>query len=205
MAKHELIFDEATHTYTMGGVKLPSVTTAMKPLYDFTYVDPDVLRRAGEFGTAVHKTIELFIYDDLDEESLDPSLLGPLEAFKKWQRDYPQFHDLQQICVEKRMAHKKLKFAGTADLILDGMAIVDFKTRPVNLITDAIQLAAYEALWKEEGGSRIKEYERRVLELKQDGTYAYTKVNHKDAWLRFRYLLDYYNATLKIQSWRINK
>lgn len=202
----ELFFDEEKHVYTLkDGTVLPSVTTAMKPLYDFSCVDPDVLRRAGEFGTAVHKCIELYIYDDLDEANLDPALVGPLAAFKKWQKDYPQFHDLQKLCVEKRMAHKKLLFAGTADLILDGVAIVDFKTRPVNLLTDAIQLAAYEALWKEEGGARIKEYERRVLELKQDGTYVYSKVNHRDAWARFRYLLDYYNATLKIQSWRMNK
>jgi len=79
------------------------------------------------------------------------------------------------------MGDNRLMYGGIPDLILDGRLIVEIKTRKVNMLTDSIQTAAQEALWKQNGGQRIKEYERRVLELKQDGTYTYTKVNDKQA------------------------
>jgi hypothetical protein len=72
----------------------------------------------------------------------------------------------------------------------------------VNMLTDSIQCAAQEALWKKNGGIRTKEYERRVLELKQDGTYSYTRVNDKQAWPKFRLLLDHYHNSQTINSWR---
>ncbi len=198
----ELLFNEETHKYTMGGVTLPSVTTVMRPLYDFSMVDKEVLRLAGEFGTAVHKTVELYLLSDLDEETLDPALIGPLEAFKAWQADYPQLQG--RFHVENRMADARLLYAGTADLIIDAEAVIDIKTRKANQLTDPIQLEAYERLWLKNGGTKGK-YDHRVLELNQDGTYQYVKAAHRDAWSRFRFLLDHHNNNLKIQTWRTCK
>lgn len=56
----KLEFDEETHTYTLEGKKLPSVTTLLD---DGSYkdVDPEILKRACERGTFIHKEIEEFL------------------------------------------------------------------------------------------------------------------------------------------------
>jgi hypothetical protein len=192
------VFDEATHTYLLDGVRLPSVTQIMKPLYDFSSVPAEVLKRAGEFGTAVHKSVELHLWNDLDMETLDDNLKGPLTAFISFQAGN---HDLSiPDRIETPFYHSKLNYAGTPDMEYI-TAIIDLKSRPVNLLTDSIQLAAYDHMT---GDGKRKRY---VLELKQDGTYILTLVNptvkqSNEAWSRFRALLDYHNAGNLIKSWR---
>lgn len=191
----ELIFDETLHRYVLDGQVLPSVTQVLKPLYDFSFVNPDLLRRAAEYGTALHKTVELYLKNDLDEDSLDDALKGPLDAFKEWQRATNEVDPI----IETFCYHPRLKYAGTPDLAYPH-SIIDIKSRPVNMLTDPIQLAAYDHFGK---GNRA----RFVLELKQDGTYNFTRVNPTKksgdlAWSRFRYLLDYYNATKEIERWK---
>lgn len=194
----KFIFDEELHRYTLAGKVLPSVTQVIKPLYDFSFVNPDVLRRAAEFGTAVHKTIELHLADELDEDSLDENLYNPLLAFKAWQADNYDI-DLSSAVIEKINYHAKLKYAGTADIETETM-VIDIKSRPVNLLTDPIQLAAYDHFGS---GKRA----RYVLELKQDASYVFTLVNPTKksgdtAWCRFRYLLDYYRMQSEINLWK---
>jgi len=198
----DFIFDETTHTYTLGGVKLPSVTQILKPLYDFSAVDPAILKRAGEFGTAVHKTIELYLQDDLDEDSLDENLYNPLLAFKAWQADNYDI-DLDSACIEKAGYHSKLMFAGTPDIETESF-IIDLKSRKYNPLTDAIQLAAYDHMTG--NGKRL----RYVLELKQDASYVFTLANptrksSEEAWSRFRFLLDHYKSQEVINAWKISK
>lgn len=55
----QLEFDEETHTYTLNGKVLPSVT---KLLDDGTYkdVDPVILQKACDRGHEIHKEIELY-------------------------------------------------------------------------------------------------------------------------------------------------
>ena len=54
------------------------------------------------------------------------------------------------------------------------------------------------------GGTKWS-YEGRVLYLKPDGTYEFkavvTKKTAKEAWNRFRFLLDYYNDGQQIKGW----
>lgn len=192
-------FDPETHTYTLNGERLPSVTQILKPLYDFSAVPLDVLRRAAEFGNAVHKTVELYLKDDLDEQNLDSALVGPLTGFKMWLMDYPQFAE-RVPDIETPQYHARLKYAGTPDLVYPDVAVIDLKSRPVNSLTDSIQLAAYDHFGM---GTR----ERYVLELKQDGTYVLTRVNKSKkeseaSWSKFRYLLDYYKMGEEIARWR---
>ena len=191
-------FNEEFHCYELDGKPLPSVTRILKPLYDFSAVHPDVLKRAGEFGTAVHKTIELYLRDDLDEDSLDENLYNPLLAFKAWQADNYEFHD-RLFTIETPDYHAKLKYAGTADLTCSD-SVIDIKSRPVNMLTDPLQLAAYDHFGS---GKRA----RYVLELKRDASYVFTHVNKTqrqstDHWNRFRFLLDYYHSTKEIERWR---
>jgi len=196
----DLVFDETMHRYTLDGEVLPSVTQILKPLYDFSAIPPDVLQRAAEYGTALHKTVELYLKDDLDEGSLDDALKGPLAAFKEWQQAFSEVEDgCDNPVIETFCYHPRLKYAGTPDLAYP-YSVIDIKSRPVNMLTDPIQLAAYDHFGK---GNRA----RYVLELKQDGTYNFTKVNPTKksgdlAWSRFRYLLDYHKMTQEIERWK---
>lgn len=193
----EFIFNEELHRYTLNGVVLPSVTQILKPLHDFSCVPADVLRRACEFGTAVHKTVELYLRDDLDEDSLDEPLYNCLLAYKAFEADHYDVLDCSYQ-IETIQYHPKLKYAGTPDI--DGDVVIDIKSRPCNLLTDSIQLAAYDHF---KSGKR----DRYVLELKQDASYVLTHVNPTKksgdlAWCRFRMLLDYHKMTQEIERWK---
>lgn len=148
----------------------------------------------------MHKTVELFCLDALDIDGLDPALHCVLTAFPQWLKDYGL--KKSDLIVEVPMGDPALMMACIPDLILDGKLIVEIKTRKCNPLTDSIQTVAQEHVWKKNGGIRTKEYERRVLELKQDGSYCYTKVNDKQAMSRFRLLNDHYWNTQNINSWR---
>lgn len=60
----ELTFDEEWHTYRVNGKIVPSVT---RLLDDGSYdnVDPEILKRACERGTLIHKEIETYLKNDL--------------------------------------------------------------------------------------------------------------------------------------------
>lgn len=194
-------FDAVNHIHMIGGMPVPGITTVLSPLHDFSTVNPHTLKAAAEYGTAVHRMIELYCLDGLDEESLDDTLRPTLVTFKEWLKE--QKIQTSDIIVEVPMGEPNLLYGGIPDLILDGKLIVEIKTRKVNMLCDAIQTAAQEHLWKVNGGQRIKEYERRVLYLSPDGEMQYVKVNHKQAWPRFRHLLDNYYSTKEIEKWRI--
>ena len=198
--KKSYSFNAEKHQHMIGDVIVPGITTVIKPLTNYGMINKEVLQAACDWGTAVHRTVELFCAGTLDERSLDTQLSRVLEGFNKW-ADEIGVIPCDFVC-ERPMGDSRLMYGGIPDLILDGHLIVEIKTRKVNMLTDSIQTAAQEALWKQNGGQRIKEYERRVLELKQDGTYCYTKVNNRQAWPKFRLLLDHHWNTQKIQSWK---
>lgn len=195
----DLIFDETLHRYTLDGEVLPSVTQILKPLHDFSAIPADVLRRAADFGTAVHKTVELYLKDDLDEDSLDEPLYNCLLAFKAFEADHYDIFDETPV-IEKIGYHPKLKYAGTPDLDFPSR-VIDLKSRGANTLTDALQLCLYDHMTG--NGKR----EHFVLELYQDGAYSLVELNktakkRAESWSRARYLLDYYNATKEIERWK---
>ena len=194
-------FREEDHSYWLDGQRLPSVTEILRPLKDFSAVPSHILQAACDYGTAVHKMVEIYIEGDLHEEALDPGLVGPLRAFKGWQQEHSH---LVNPVVERPMCHPRLGFAGTPDLIYDGIVVVDLKTRPADRNTDSLQCAAYQELWEANGGLKGK-YEHRVLELKQSGDYVYTRVNDPQAHGMFRDLLAYHRIGNTIEAWRGRK
>lgn len=195
----EFIFDEEHHCYTLDGKPLPSVTRIIKPLYDFSAVHPELLQRAADYGTALHKACELYLVNDLDEESLDENLKRPLEAFQKWAS--VELNGEEFVC-EKKMFHPRLKYAGTTDIIINGQAVIDIKSRPFSEKTDPLQLVAYEHLWMNTDGHKAGPYKHYCLELKQDGTFVYTSARKPKTWEKFRYLMDYYKMSKEIERWK---
>ena len=194
-------FDESTHTYRdVGGVKVPSVSEVIAPLSDFSGVHPELLKRACDYGSNLHKTIELYLSAELDEENLDPHLNNVLEQFKAW---VPSFKEDDWI-IEKPCFHPGLKYAGTPDIVCFGEFILDVKSRKCDPIKDILQLAAYEAFYGKPGSHRLI-----VLELYEDRYKEVDLSNHKLrklAWNYFRYLLDdwHHRAEVagKLEGWK---
>jgi len=204
---NELLFDQDHHRYTVDGVEYPGITSLIKPLTDYDKVPEFMLQRKADLGKALHKECELYI------DGLEPDRSAYSEYELQWENGFPAFMaehpawfaDRSRIQVEQPMAHPKLKYAGTPDLIIDGVAIIEIKTRLFDKKTDPLQLVAQENLWTANGGKKGK-YEHFVLELHKDGTYKLVPASNGQAWLKFRFLLEHHWRCIehaqKIQAWR---
>lgn len=206
-----LIFREEDHKYYLDGEELPSVSKIKESLVDFSMVDPETLARAGRFGSAVHKMVELYLAGTLDYGSLDEALLGCLLALELWLDEVKPFG------------------------IKSGV-LIDIKSRDFDRIADPVQLAAYYELWKENritlgtlpiiekplastryryagtpdiiipptnGAEEFTDH--RILFLGRDGKYKYVRAYDRQAWPVFGHLLGDYRRALTtkqiIHSW----
>jgi hypothetical protein len=180
-------FDEATHTYTVEGVKYPSVTEILKEmgLIDTSWFTPEGCVR----GQYVHQIIEWSINEELDTYSVDPLLTGYLEAWERFTADTGWW----PILTEHRMASEVYHFAGTADQIglfsNNQRAIIDIKSGAVSPCTP-LQLSGYEILY----GQPCKRF---ALQLHDNGTYKLTE--YKDRGDRSTFL-----AAVALWHWKAN-
>lgn len=168
-----LAFDEATHTYSFGGVRVPSVTQILEPLYDFSRINRAVLTAKAELGTATHRACELLDNDDLDEESPEgraalQHIAGYLDGYKLFkQRANPVV-----LANEQRLYHPVHRYAGTIDRSyeIDGeIWDVDIKTTASMSPIVGLQTAAYTEMFRANG--RETPARRGALQLFPDGKY----------------------------------
>lgn len=143
-----LNFAPETHTYTLDGLEIPSVTAVLKAnglSGDFSRVSPAVLEHARARGTAVHAAAHYLDEGDLNESSLDADVTPYLDA---WQAFKAERH-VELLALELRIACPVYRFAGTIDRIarvqgIRGQIILDIKTStPYGA---AYQTAAYAIL-----------------------------------------------------------
>ena len=131
-----LEFIEETHTYLLDGKIIPSVTQILKEIFPLKYenVPIDILNKKSEYGTQVHKFIEII-------EKKKPK--KPLAYIKKYYKpniyqeeslkDYLKIKEKYNIVTtdsEKRV-HYLDKYGGTLDLkgyVNNKSAIIDVKT-----------------------------------------------------------------------------
>lgn len=177
----ELVFDEATHTYTLGGKRLPSVTQVLDRLVDWRHVDRSVLDAAAEFGSHVHQAVDLWNRGVLDEEDLDPALTPYVDGWRKFLADT----QATLIASEARLACRLPGYAGTADAILTlggRVCLVDIKTGAVPR-TVGPQTAAYANAWDE---ANPRHRIRRRFALALDGSsYSLRECNNPADWSVF--------------------
>ncbi|MBX9755844.1 MAG: hypothetical protein K2X80_13900 [Pseudomonadaceae bacterium] len=170
----ELEFDAATHSYSMGGVKLPGVTSTLKPLSTYDDVPASILAAASARGTAVHLATELEDLETLDYASLDDEVTGYLIGYQRFKEVMrPEFLGIEQFTY-----HKTLKYAGMYDreLILHGMkrakrAILDLKSCVTMMPTTGPQTAAYLAAVNSHRPKTEHAIDRFGLKLGRDGTF----------------------------------
>lgn len=182
----ELAFDEASHTYSVAGEVWPSVTQVLDPLQELDGIPRDILAAAAAFGSNVHAACHLDNIGELDDATLDPLLLPYLTAWRKFQTDTGAV----VLMSEHRVAHPRLRYAGTLDTIclIGGVReLVDIKSTAAIPRTVGPQCAAYaEAL----GEPRIR---RRVVQLRRDGTYRAERLTDRSDFNLFLSALNIYN------------
>jgi hypothetical protein len=179
-----LTFDEPSHTYRFEGELVPSVTTILKPLVDFSHVNAGVLSAASSFGTAVHLACELDDLGQLDEKNLDEHLLPYLSAWRRFSTD----HSVEWDLVEARVFHKSMRYAGTLDRygkVAGKHAVVDIKTSSSLYPSVGPQLAAY----KNAIPSAPPVCSRIAVQLKGDGNYIVKHYTDKSDWPLFASLV----------------
>jgi len=195
----ELQFEEDTHTYTLNGSVIPSVTRLMKPLSDSLYggVNEYALEMAARRGTAVHNAIENFLLCGI--EDIEEEYEGYFEAFKSWYEEYkPVVHTTEQ-----KVYHKIMRYAGTGDLIAsidDEKILIDFKTSSViNEMLTGVQLEAYDKAYESHG---VHLDGKAILHLCKDGKYTYRKYgkNDTESWRTFGALIVVYMHIKKYQG-----
>lgn len=169
----DITFDEATHTYTVCGKPAVSVTTALSVIEDWSKIHADVLKRAGDFGTAVHTMTELYDQDDLDEDTLDPALAPYLAGYQAFLAAKKPAWEL----IEGRVGDPALRAAGTLDrmgLIGQTRWLIDIKSTAGVPVTVGPQTAAYNEFATKTYGLRAK---KRACLILKPGGFSFVPLN----------------------------
>lgn len=182
-----LVFDAARHEYHYDGVYVPSVTTVMDGLHSFAGVSWEVLQAAKERGSHVHMATQFYDENDLDEESLTPTVRAYLEGWKRFTRDC----DPCWAAIEQPVYHPVLRYCGTPDrfgeLTVKGRRIpvgqVDIKTGLEVHPCWGVQTIAYNQAARHPNAPRF------TCQLRPDGTYRLVEWTDPQDWPVFVSLL----------------
>ena len=169
-----LRFEPSSHRYFWNDALVPNVTSILAPLVDYSRMPWAMLERARLEGTAIHKMIELYVADDLDEDSLPEWLRPRLKAF----RDFEIDTGFNVEWSELHVYHVAHKYAGTLDLVGpmandNALAVIDIKRSLFAGPAIGLQLAAYlEAENDRRKREKLpKATKRYALQLQSTGRY----------------------------------
>ena len=167
-------YDDASHAYTVDGVRVPSVTEIAGILTAGKYAEgnPAALAQAQRRGTEVHEICQQ-IDCGIDPEELEipPELTGYVNGYLAFLRDWGPEWDYMEKIVYTR------DYAGRADRIgrIDGKtAVVDIKTTAVmdrlSKLALLAQLQGYGEAWQDMGNPPV--FHRLGVQLKHNGRYT---------------------------------
>lgn len=193
-----ITLDEATHTYHVGGRKIPGVTRALEQIDELDGIPRDVLEAAGRFGRHVHLACHLFNQGVLDEEALDAPLVPYLKGYKTFLKDTGAV----VLESERKVYHPTLKYAGTLDLTAIWgksplAALVDIKSSVLIPRSVGPQTAGYREAYLSENPKHRLSKTRYCLHLRPDGNYrlrAYSDARD----------LNIFISCLNLYNWREN-
>lgn len=193
----DFTFDEETHTYKLGGMRVPSVTEIIAPLSDHSRVPQETLEYKRSLGKAVHKAIEYWENGVFDLYEHDPMILPYFEGWLKFKKE----SGFRAMWCEKPVASTKLRIAGTPDVggsrsptanIAD--ELLDVKCVYAIDPATGVQLAGYDIIGRDfNKGWNIKT--RGAVQLIGDGTFRYHLFNNPNDAHVFR-------ACAAIYSWK---
>jgi len=181
---NKLEFQEEGHIYKLDGRIIPSATDALS-LVDDRRKDPYFLLR----GKYMHKATELWDRGELDEDTVDPSILGRVEAWKLFRKE----SGFVPSTIEKFYIHPQYLYGFRPDYtgLLNGvMSMIDKKSSPHRI--DALQGASY---W---GGLLAQDPPincKKIfdIDLKENGKYSLVPVKYvRNDFLTFLAILKSY-------------
>lgn len=196
-----LVFNAERHEYTYNGVRVSHVTGALSGLTSYAMIPQAQLETARQKGVAVHKMVELWARDDLDEDTL-PEWMRPV--LDKWLQ-FVSESGLQVLAAESRVYHKTYRYAGTLDLLCTmrayaGAGIIDIKRSFFAGRAIGLQTAAYAAAYNSQ---QSKEDDlmlwRGALRLHENAPYRFELHENNSDFQNFLVCLNYYRLqeTLK--------
>jgi hypothetical protein len=164
-------FDPSDHSYYLGDRRLIGVSEAIQTagLKDFSRIDPTVLERAEQRGTAVHAACHYLDDGDLNWATVSPEIEPYVRAWERFKKET----GVELLGIEKPLFHATLGFAGTPDRVVNlypHKGIIDLKTYAPDAVT-GIQLAGYSYLELGQQ-SPLDAPKRWGLWLKDDGKYG---------------------------------
>jgi hypothetical protein len=167
-------YSDSNHCYRDGdGRVIPSVTGIFDclGLSDFSNIDPSVLEWKRGFGSAVHRGIELLVYNKLDWDTCPDEIISAVVGVESWLREVKY----EPISSEEKkiLTINGMRVGGTLDhrgsLLYKGLrrpCILDIKTGSKYSSTWPWQVGAYSAgAPKVEGAG----YVGAALQVNKDG------------------------------------
>lgn len=186
-----LTFDAASHTYRWEGQLVPNVTRVLAPWCDYSHIPAEVLARAQHQGVAVHKMVEEHCKGLAHRFTWPDWMAGHINA---WHR-FVEETGFQCWFSEHKIFHKKLRYAGTPDLIgelpklrdVKGPANIDVKRSFYAGPIIGLQTAAYTEAHNSDAPKDLKvpTANRFALRLDADGTYRLQRYAGEDDWVDF--------------------
>lgn len=186
-----LAFDVESHTYTLDGKPVPSVTTIIRALEReaLARVPAEILEWKRGLGQQVHMACQLDDEGDLHEGTLDERIVPYMRAWRAFRDDF----GFRVRMNEQPLASRRYRFAGTVDRVgtitrpmavdrnrmYQGPAIIDLKTRLDLGDAIGVQLAGYQKLLAENNYQDDDAYGhaqtqlRVAVRLGADGKYEY--------------------------------
>ncbi len=142
----DLVLDDQ-HRYWVRNRQYPSVTQILSALNLTDYSAPWFSEKARQRGQVFHACCELINNNDLDWDSVDPSVLFQVQAYLAWKKETK----FTATFSEKKMYSMILGFAGTVDMIgsfggTEGIVLIDLK-HGLSAAAVAYQLAMYALLF----------------------------------------------------------
>ncbi len=172
-----LQFDPETHTYTLAGRRLVSVTQVLDRYMDFDGVPLAALEGARLRGQMVHEACNLLVRDELDWSSLDPLL----EPYIRGAQRFLEESGIVVIASEERVYSETLGVAGTLDILGEMRRrrwLIDWKATAQFPITVGPQTAGYDRLRRDQRGGR--EHARACVLLKPNDYKLYVLDDRRD-------------------------
>lgn len=164
-------FIEAGHIYLNSwGVIIPSVSQLVQYATgdDYSHIPKKFLYKACEFGTDIHKAIEVFFKENKDTEFSDPY---KNLAYREFKRLYSDFI-ITPLC--EVMVDYKERYCGRIDC-LQGDMLIDFKTNTnINIPHLEWQLSLY-AMALESKGIEVNELKCLWLPKRKSGKWISVK------------------------------
>lgn len=132
--KDDFIFDERFHVYRLNGEIIPSVTKIIHTVAgkDLSHIPPEILKKAAERGTAIHKEIETGEIQSAEAKWIEQNIVRASCQFE--QQFYHTVDDFT--------------YAGTADIVASD-TLFDIKTqKETDILSWALQLNLYNLFFK---------------------------------------------------------